>query len=230
MVISAAIRRGLVAAGCIALVGFFMLVRWALDQPLDEKAKTPVRPSEYEIAGGMSVRYRHLHADSISFKVARIRRRMTGAFAMGDFNVLELENVSLNLPLPAETDAVAPPEDAATASPERAFRERRNPLGGLLERIGLSDVGRISGVIVRGLWVGRMTDTGAEQLFFAGEAELRGLLPMFSRCVIVRDGEIEEVPRAWLEMRDGLRLVWPEGSLDLPDLVETGGNKRVGAY
>ena len=84
MVVTTAIRRGLVAAGCVAFVGFFLLVRWALEQPLDKNSKSGVRrPSEYEIASGMSVRYRHLHAESVSFKAVRIRRRRMGIFTLG---------------------------------------------------------------------------------------------------------------------------------------------------
>lgn len=206
-----------------------MLVRWALDQPLDEKARSPVRPSEYEIASGMSVRYRHLHAESVSFKAARIRRRRMGAFVLGAFKVLELEDVSLNLPLPAEMGAVTPlaekkpaekPADGAKTS--AAPESRKGKLDKVLEKIGLSGVGRFSGVMIRGIRVGRITETGAEPLFTAQKAETRGSSLQLSRCEVFRDGKRESVPEARLEWKDGLRLVWSDGSLDLPDLVEAG--------
>ena len=206
-----------------------MLVRWAIEQPLDEKAISPVRPSEYEIASGMSVRYRHLHAESVSFKAARIRRRRMGAFAFGAFKVLELEDVSLNLPLPAEMGAVTPlaekkpaekPADGAKAP--AAPESRRGKLDKVLEKIGLSGVGRFSGVMIRGIRVGRITETGAKPLFTAQKAETRGSSLQLSRCEVFRDGKRESVPEARLEWKDGLRLVWPDGSLDLPELVEAG--------
>lgn len=226
MIMTAVRGRWLVAAGCVVLAGFFMLVRWALEQPLDEKAKSPVRPSEYEIASGMSVRYRHLHAESVSFKSARIRRRCMGAFVFGAFKVLELEDVRLNLPLPAEMGAVTPsaeklaenPADGAKAP--AAPESRKDQLGKALEKAGLSGVGRFSGVTIRGLQVGRMTETGAEPLFTAQRAETRGTSLRLSRCEVFRDGKRESVPEARLYMKDGLRLVWPGGSLDLPELVE----------
>lgn len=218
-------------AGCVALVGFFMLVRWALEQPLDKNAKSGVRrPSECEVASGMSVRYRHLHAESVSFKAARIRRRRMGAFVFGAFRIFELEDVVLNLPLPAEMGAVAPPKeksaekpaDGATAQSAPAPRKdgSRNPMDRVLEKIGLSGIGRFSGVAIKGLRVGRMTDTGAEPLFAAMKAETKGTTLQLSRCEVFRDGKKESVPEARLEWKDGLRLVWPDGSLDLPDLVE----------
>ena len=224
-----ACRRGLVAAGCVILVGFFMLVRWALEQPLDKKAISPVRPSEYEIASGMSVRYRHLHAESVSFKAARIRRMSIGAFALGAFKVLELDEVSLNLPLPAEMGAVTPPAGKKlTEKPENGAKapsapeSQRGKLDKVLEKVGLSGVGRFSGVMIQGLRVGRITETGAEPLFTAQKAETRGTSLRLSRCVVFRDGKPEPVKEARLEWKDGLRLVWPGGSLDLPELVETG--------
>ena len=223
-----ACRRGLVAAGCVVLVGFFMLTRWALDQPLDEKAKSRVRPSEYEIASGMSVRYRHLHAESVSFKAARIRRRSMGAFVLGGFRVLELEDVRLNLPLPAEMGAVAPPKEkpaervADGAKAPSAPESQRGKLDKVLEKVGLSGIGRFSGVMIRGIRIGRITETGAEPLFTAMRAETRGRTLQLSCCEVFRDGKKESVPEARLEWKDGLRLVWPDGSLDLPELVEAG--------
>ena len=214
-------------AGCAVLVGFFVLVRWALEQPLDEKLKAGVRhPSEYEIASGMSIRYRHLHAESVSFKSARSRRRRIGAIVLGAFRILELEDVRLNLPLPAEMGEVAPPvekpADGATAQSAPAPRKdkSRNPMDKALEKIGLSGIGSFSGVTIQGLQVGRMTETGAEPLFIAAKAETRGRTLQLSRCEVFRDGKKEFVPAARLEWKDGLRLVWAGGSLDLPDLVE----------
>ena len=92
----------------------------------------------------------------------------------------------------------------------------------VLERIGLSGVGRFSGVMIQGLRVGRITETGAEPLFTAKRAETRGTSLQLSRCEVFRDGKRESVPEARLYMKDGLRLVWPGGSLDLPELVEAG--------
>ena len=201
-----------------------MLVRWALDQPLDEKAISPVRPSEYEIASGMSVRYRHLHAESVSFKAAMIRRRRMGAFVLGAFKVLELEDVRLNLPLPAEMGVATPPAEkpagGVKAPPVPA--RRKSPLDKVLEKVGLSGIGRFSGVTIRGIRVGRMTDTGAEPLFTAKRAETKGTTLRLFQCELCRNGKRELVPEARLEWKDGLRLVWQGGSLDLPELVETG--------
>ena len=180
----------------------------------------------------MSVRYRHLHAESVSFKAARIRRMNIGAFALGAFKVLELEDVSLNLPLPAETGAVTPlaekkPAEKAAggakapAAPE-VRKDQKGQLDKVLEKIGLSGVGRFSGVMIQGLRVGRITEMGAEPLFTAQKAETRGASLRLSQCVVFRDGKPEPVKDARLERKDGLRLVWSGGSLDLPDLVEAG--------
>ena len=213
-------------AGCGVLVGFFLLVRWALEQPLDGTARSPVRPSEYEIASGMSVRYRHLHAESVSFKAARFRRRRMGAFVFGAFRILELEDVVLNLPLPAEMGAVTPPKEKSAEKPTDGAKDpaapesRKDQLDKALEKAGLSGVGRFSAVTIQGLRVGRMTDTGAEPLFTAMRAETRGRTLQLSQCEVFRDGKRETVPEARLEWKDGLRLVWPGGSLDLPELVK----------
>ena len=220
-------RRWFVAAGCVVLIGFFMLVRWALNQPVDENSKSGVcRPSEYEIASGMSVRYRHLHAESVSFKSARSRHRRMGSIVVGAFRILELEDVSLNLPLSAEMGEVTPQmeksadgaKDPSASEPRKG--KSRSPLDKVLEKIGLSGIGKFSGVTIRGIRVGRMTDTGAEPLFTAKRAETRGTTLRLSRCEVFRDGKRESVPEARLEWKDGLRLVWPGGSLDLPDLQE----------
>ena len=225
-------RRWFVAAGCVVLVGFFMLVRWALNQPVDDNSKSGVWwPAEYEIASGMSVRYRHLHAESMAFKTARIRHRRMGVIALGAFRVLELEDVCLNLPLPAEMGAVSLPmekksvEDPAGGGKAPAAFEPpkpRNPLDRVLEKIGLPGLGSLTGVTIRGIRVGRMTDTGAEPLFNAQRAEARRTALQLSQCEVFRDGKKESVPEARLEWKDGLRLVWADGSLDLPDLQEAG--------
>ena len=227
-VLTTACRRWLVAAGCVVLVGIFALVRWALDQPLDGDSKAVERrPTEYEIANGMSIRYRHLRADSVSFKACRMRRRRMGAFALGAFRVLELEDVRLNLPLPAETGAVAMPVEkpaegpAGDAKAPSAPASRKRSLDEVLGKIGLSGVGRFSGVMIRGLRVGRMTDTGANPLFSAMEAETRGAVLTLSQCAVFRDGKWEFVPKARLDWKGKPRLVWPDGSLDLPELQET---------
>ena len=176
----------------------------------------------------MSVRYRHLHAESVSFKSCRMQRRRMGAFVLGGFRVLELEDVLLNLPLPAEMGAVTPmpeakpmkqPVDDGVKAPSAPAR-RESPLDKVLEKVGLSGIGRFSGVAIRGIRVGRMTDTGAEPLFSAVKAETRGSTLQLSRCEVFRDGKRELVPEARLEWKNGLRIVWPDGSLDLPDLVE----------
>lgn len=226
-------RKIVVFAGCVVLVGFFALVKWAIEQPLDEKAKAPVRPSEYEIASGMSVRYRHLHAESVSFKVARIRRRRMGAFTLGAFRVLELEDVCLNLPLPAEMDAAVPAKElpakelpakampAAGAKAPAAPALEKGQLDKVLEKMGLSGIGRFSGVTIQGLRVGRMTATGAEPLFAAQQAEARESSLQLFQCVVFQDGNQVQVPKARIEWKDdGLRLVWADGQLDLPELVE----------
>ena len=177
----------------------------------------------------MSIRYRHLRADSVSFSSCRTRRMRMGAFALGAFRVLELEDVRLNLPLPAETGAVAMPvekpaegpADDAKAPSAPASRKSQGPLDKVLEKIGLSGVGRFSGVMIRGLRVGRMTDTGATPLFSAMVAETRGAVLTLSQCAVFRDGKWEFVPKARLDWKGKPRLVWPDGSLDLPELQET---------
>ena len=176
----------------------------------------------------MSVRYRHLHAESVSFKSARIRRRRMGAIVLGAFKVLELEDACLNLPLPAEMGAAAPPKERSAEKPTDGAKapplpaRRAGPLDGVLEKIGLSGVGRFSGVMIRGLRVGRMTETGAEPLFTAKRAETRGTSLQLSQCEVFRNGKRESVPEACLYREDGLRLVWQDGSIDLPDLIEAG--------
>ena len=224
-----ACRGWFVAAGCVVLVGFFVLVRWALDQPIDGDSKAGVRrPSEYEVTSGMSVRWRHLHAESMSFKAARIRRRKMGAFVLGGFRVLELEDVRLNLPLPAEMGAIPSPAEKPAEKPAGGARtpsaseSRKGKMDGVLEKIGLSGIGRFSGVEIRGIRVGRMTDTGEEPLLAAEKAETRGSSLQLSQCAVFRDGKWESVPKALLEWKKGLRIVWPDGSLDLPELVEAG--------
>ena len=215
-----ACRRWFVAAGCVVLAGLFVLIRWALGQPLDKNAKSAARPSEYEIASGMSVLYRHLHAESASFKSCGIRRRRMGAFVLGAYRVLELEDVRLNLPLPAETGAAMPLAEKPADGAGDASAPRKWELDRVLEKVGLSGVGRFSGVKIRGLRVGRITETGAEPLFTAKRAETKGSSLRLSQCEVFRNGEREPVPDARLEWKDGLRLVWSGGGLDLPELLE----------
>lgn len=219
---TAAGGRWFVAAGCVVLVGFFVLVRWALDQPLDQNVKSAARPSEREVASGMSIRYRHLHAESVSFRSCRIKRRRMGAFVLGAFRVLELEDVCLNLPFPAEMGEASPSTgkpDGGAKEPSVSAQSGRQ-LDKVMEKIGLSGLGRFSGVTIHGLRVGRMTETGAEPLFTAKRAETRGTSLTLFQCEVYRNGVIESVPKAGLERDGGLRLVWSDGSLDLPDLLE----------
>lgn len=211
-----------VAAGCVVLVGFFVLVRWALEQPLERNPKSSAGPSEYEIASGMRVRYRHLPAESLSFKSCWRRSARIGAFVLGCFDILELDELCLNLPLPAEIGDVQPsaekPVDAAQTIPVPA--PRRGTLDNVFTNIGLPDVGNFCSVNVRGLRVGRMTDTGAELLFTAKSAKTKWTTLYLTGCEVFRDGKRESVPEAQLEWKNGLRLVWSGGSLDLPDVLE----------
>ena len=194
------------------------------------------------IAEGMRLWNPKAGVDSVRFDACRIEKMRMGAFALGGFNVLCLDGLVLNLPLPEEERTAA--VSAADAGAGRAAAETAAVRGtaagrgavdafaGLLPRSFLQRAGvpakSFSGIRIKGLAVNRVENKREVPVFAADEAKNRGRTLELRNCrVFADDGSTNLVGTARLVVQPAPALVWNGGERKLDDLLPNfneGGN------
>ena len=181
------------------------------------------------VAEGMRLWNPKAGVDSVRFDACRIEKMRMGAFALGGFNVLCLDGLVLNLPLPPEE------EDSGVKSEEckvKSGEGKRSPgrfgatdaFAGLFPRSFLQRAGiptrSFSGIRIKGLAVNRVENRRAVPVFAADEARNRGRTLELKHCrVFADDGSTNSVGVAHLVMQPALALVWQGGMRKLDDLL-----------
>ena len=181
------------------------------------------------VAEGMRLWNPKAGVDSFRFDSCRIEKMRMGAFALGGFNVLCLDGLVLNLPLPEEgmrdekTGKRSPDRfgatEAFTAILPRSF----------LQRAGVP-AKSFSGIQIRGLAVNRVENRREVPVFAADEARNRGRALELKHCRVFEPGRTNLVGTAHLVVQPEPALVWNGGMRKLDDLLpnfsETKGKEK----
>ena len=174
------------------------------------------------VAEGMRLWNPKAGVDSVRFDACRIEKMRMGAFALGGFNVLCLDGLVLNLPLPTEE------EDSGMKNEEcRMKNDGRGAVEAfarLLPRSFLQRAGvpakSFSGIRIRGLAVNRVENRREVPVFAADEAKNRGRTLELRHCrVFADDGSTNVVGTARFVLQPSPALVWNGGMRKLDDLL-----------
>ena len=174
------------------------------------------------VAEGMRLWNPKAGVDSVRFDSCRIEKMRMGAFALGGFNVLCLDGLVLNLPLPEEeADSGVKSEECKVKSERRGAVEA---FAGLLPRSFLQRAGvparSFSGIRIKGLAVNRVENKREVPVFAADEAKNRGRTLELKNCrVFADDGSTNSVGTARLVVQPAPALVWNGGMRKLDDLL-----------
>ena len=183
------------------------------------------------VAEGMRLWNPKAGVDSVRFDSCRIEKMRMGAFALGGFNVLCLDGLVLNLPLPEEEGKRE--EGRGKGDGESSFakptEDKRGRAGAveafarLLPRSFLQRAGvpakSFSGIRIRGLAVNRVENKREVPVFAADEARNRGRTLELRNCRVFESGRTNLVGTAHLVMQPAPALVWEGGERKLDDLL-----------
>ena len=182
------------------------------------------------VAEGMRLWNPKAGVDSIRFDSCRIEKMRWGAFALGAFNVLCLDGLVLNLPLPEEEGIRDQGSSFAKATEDKSGKRSPDRFGatdafaGLLPQSFLQRAGvptrSFSGIRIKGLAVNRVENRRTVPVFAADEARNRGRVLELSNCrVFADDGSTNVVGMARLMVQPVPILVWNGGMRKLDDLL-----------
>lgn len=187
---------------------------------------------ERTVAEGMRLWNPKAGVDSIRFDSCRVEKMRMGAFRLGGFNVLCIDGLVLNLPLPLEEgDSGAKSEELRAKSGGRGVAD---VVAGLLPRSFLAQSGvafkRFSGIQIRKLAVNRVENKREVPVFTADEAKNRGRTLELKNCRVFEQGRTNSVGEARLVVNPAPALVWEGGELRLDELLpnfnETKGEEK----
>ena len=187
-------------------------------QSLEPREKLRRENFDRTVAEGMRLWNPKAGVDSVRFDSCRIEKMRMGAFALGGFNVLCLDGLVLNLPLPKEEGKR---EEGRGKSGGRGGADA---FAGLLPRSFLQRAGvparSFSGIRIRGLVVNRAENRREMPVFAADEAKNRGRTLELRNCrVCADDGSTNLVGTARLVLQPAPALVWNGGMRKLDDLL-----------
>ena len=217
-------RMGLFVAVVLAIVGMCVLAVYR--QSPEPREKLRKRNLDRTVAEGMRLWNPNAGVESIRFDACRIEKMRMGAFALGGFNVLCLDGLVLNLPLPEEAEdreqGIGNGEQGKKSGAVEAF-------AGLLPRSFLQRAGvparRFSGIRIRGLAVNRVENRRTVPVFAADEAENSGQALEIRNCRVFEPGRTNFVGVARLVLQPAPALVWEGGMRKLDDLLKCGDAK-----
>ena len=209
---------------CAVVLGIAVLCVLAVyHQSPEPREKFRKKKFDRTVAEGMRLWNPKAGVDSVRFDACRIEKMRMGAFALGGFNVLCLDGLVLNLPLPEEeADSGAKSEERRAKS--GGGRGAVEAFARLLPRSVLERAGvpakSFSGIRIRGLAVNRVENRRTVPVFAADEARNRGRALELSNCrVFADDGSTNVIGVAHLVMQPAPALVWQGGERKLDDLL-----------
>ena len=174
------------------------------------------------VAEGMRLWNPKAGVDSIRFDSCRIEKMRWGAFALGAFNVLCLDGLVLNLPLPEEEGI----GDQGSGIRDRGSGKKNGAaeaFAAILPRSFLQRAGvparSFSGIRIKGLAVNRVENKREVPVFAADEAKNRGRTLELRNCRVFERGRTNLVGTAHLVVQPAPALVWQGGMRKLDDLL-----------
>ena len=189
-------------------------------QSPEPREKFRKRNFDRTVAEGMRLWNPKAGVDSVRFDACRIEKMRMGAFALGGFNVLCLDGLVMNLPLP---------EDEGIRDQGSGIRDQGKKKGAaeafaaILPRSFLQRAGvparSFSGIRIRGLAVNRVENKREVPVFAADEAKNRGRTLELRNCRVFEPGRTNLVGTARLVVQPSPALVWNGGVRKLDDLL-----------
>ena len=174
------------------------------------------------VAEGMRLWNPKAGVDSVRFDSCRIEKMRMGAFVLGAFNVLCLDGLVLNLPLPEEEEDLGMKNEECRMKNDG--RGAVEAFAGLLPRSFLQRAGvpakSFSGIRIKGLAVNRVENRRTEPVFAADEAKNRGRALELRNCRVFEPGRTNVVGAARLVMQPAPALVWEGGMRKLDGLLK----------
>ena len=190
-------------------------------QSPEPREKFRRRNFDRTVAEGMRLWNPKAGVDSVRFDACRIEKMRMGAFALGGFNVLCLDGLVLNLPLPEEEGI----RDQGLGIGDQGKKKGAvEAFAAILPRSFLQRAGvparSFSGVRIRGLAVNRVENKREVPVFAADEARNRGRTLELKNCRVFADnGSTNFVGVAHLVVQPAPALVWEGGMRKLDDLL-----------
>ena len=215
----------------VALGVAALCVRVAFFKPSEERVRIE-KSFDRAVAEGMRLWNPKAGVDSFRFDSCRVEKMRMGAFRLGGFNVLCIDGLVLNLPLPMEeADSGVKSEELRVKSGGRGAADA---IAGLLPRSFLKKSGvafkSFSGVRIKKLVVNRVENRSEVPVFAADEAKNRGRTLVLKNCRVFEQGRTNDVGVARLVVNPAPALVWEGGELRLDDLLpnfnETKGEEK----
>ena len=208
----------------VALGVAALCVRVAFFKPSEERVRIE-KCFDRAVAEGMRLWNPKAGVDSFRFDSCRVEKMRLGGFRLCGFNVLCIDGLVLNLPLPLEED------DLGVKSGGRGAVDA---IAGLLPRSFLKKSGvafkSFSGIQIRKLAVNRVENRCEVPVFVADEAKNRGRTLVLKNCRVFEQGRTNSVGVARLVVNPTPALVWEGGELRLDDLLpnfkETKGEEK----
>lgn len=163
-----------------------------------------------DVADGVRVWNPRTGVDCISFESCRVEKLKSGPITFGGLEVLCINGLVVNLPLPEEdvggvgTDGT---KDALAGIPMSLLRKTALPFE------------RVSGLRIRDLSVNRVENRSAVPVFAADEMRNRGRSLILTNCRVFEDGKTNLVRKATLTMTPSPVLAWNGGERRLDDLL-----------
>ena len=198
-------------------------------QSPEPREKFRKRNFDRTVAEGMRLWNPKAGVDSVRFDSCRIEKMRMGAFALGGFNVLCLDGLVLNLPLP-EDEGI---RDQGLGIGDRGSGKKNGAVEAfarLLPRSFLQRAGvparSFSGIRIRGLAVNRVENRRTVPVFAADEAKNRGRTLELRNCRVFEPGRTNLVGTARLVVQPAPALVWNGGMRRLDDLLPNFGEVK----
>ena len=216
----------------VVVLGIAALCVFVVSREPTEECAKGVKSFDRTVAEGMRLWNPKAGVDSFRFDSCRVEKMRLGGFRLGGFNVLCLDGLVLNLPLPLEEeDSGAKSEELRVKSGGRGGVEA---IAGLLPRAFLKKAGvparSFSGIQIRKLAVNRVENRREVPVFAADEAKNRGRTLVLKNCRVFEQGRTNDVGVARLVVNPAPALVWEGGELKLDDLLpnfnETKGEEK----
>ena len=177
-------------------------------EPTEERTKV-AKSFDRTVAEGMRLWNPKAGVDSFRFDSCRVEKMRLGGFRLGGFNVLCIDGLVLNLPLPLEDeDSGAKSEESRVKSGGRGAVDA---IAGLLPQSFLMKSGvafkRFSGIQIRKLAVNRAENRREVPVFAADEAKNRGRTLVLKNCRVFEPGRTNDVGVARLVVNPAPALV-----------------------
>jgi len=214
-------------AALLAVVGASVWVTRQIDLSLmNTRGSSPAKVFSTGIMEEVRLRdFQHFGVDLLAFQSCRIEKLRRGAVTFGAFNVLVLDNVTVNLP--SETSGIHSAKTSGDADGTDAGKTDTDDFIKLFKSVQGLTGKKFSGVRINGLAVNRWADGKTERLFSADSAEGGigiGEHIRLEGCVVYSpDGTGEAIGPARIELKPKPALVYKKGNVEQRRVFPEGG-------